>query len=118
VLETVERGDVWIADRNFATASFLFSLHEKPAAFVIRRHAKLACEELGSMRFCGSVEGGEVYEQTVVVRGESGRILRLRQVVVRLETPTRDGAKELRILSNLPAEAADALEVAELYRKR
>jgi hypothetical protein len=118
VLETVERGDVWIADRNFATASFLFSLHEKQAAFVIRRHAKLACEEVGSVRFCGSVEGGEVYEQTVAVRGEAGRILRLRQIVVRLETPTRDGAKELRILSNLPTEAADALQVAELYRKR
>jgi hypothetical protein len=118
VLETVERGDVWVADRNFATAGFLFSLEEKRAAFVIRRHAKLACEELRNLRFCGSVEGGEVYEQTVTVRGETGRILRLRQVVVRLEKPTRDGAKELRILSNLPAEAADAVTVAELYRKR
>jgi len=118
VLETVERGDLWIADRNFATAGFLFSLEEKHAAFVIRRHAKLACEELGGVRFCGSVDGGEVFEQTVAARGETGRILRLRQVVVRLEKPTRDGARELRILSNLPAEAADAVTVAELYRKR
>ncbi len=37
---------------------------------------------------------------------------------MRLETPTRDGEREIRTLSNLPAEAADALGVAELYRKR
>jgi hypothetical protein len=76
--------------------------------------------ELGLLSdvFCGSVEGGEVYEQAVVVRGEGGQELPLRQVVVHLETPTRDGAKEIRILTNLPADVADAVTVAELYRKR
>jgi hypothetical protein len=118
VLETVERDDVWIADRNFSTAGFLFSLEARGAAFVIRRHAKLACQEVSEAVICGSVEGGEVYEQAVVVRGEAGKEMRLRQVVVRLEKPTRDGAKELRILTNLPVEAADARKVAELYRKR
>jgi hypothetical protein len=118
VLETVERRDLWIADRNFCTAGFLFSLHEKRAAFVIRRHGNLSCEEVGALRLCGAVEGGEVFEQGVAVRTERGRILRLRQVVVRLETPTRDGESEIRILTNLPAEAADAVKVAELYRKR
>jgi hypothetical protein len=118
VLATVERGHLWIADRNFATAGFLFGVHETRACFVIRRHAKLACEDLGPPRFCGAVEGGTVYEQAVALRGEAGRILRLRQVVVRLETPTKDGETEIRILTNLPPEAAEALVVAELYRKR
>lgn len=62
--------------------------------------------------------GGEVYEQAVAVRSGAGRILRLRQGVVRLEKPTRDGEREIRILRNLPAEVADAANVAELYRKR
>ncbi len=118
VLETVERRDLWIADRNFSTAAFLCSLEERGATFVIRRHAQLACEEVDELRFCGAVEGGEVFEQAVVVRGEAGKALRLRQVVVRLEKPTRDGTKELRILTNLPAQVADALTVAELYRRR
>jgi hypothetical protein len=118
VVETVERHDLWIADRNFCTAGFLFSLHEKRAGFVIRRHGNLSCEEVRALRRCGAVEGGEVFEQAVVVRSENGRILRLRQVVVYLETPTRDGETEIRILTNLPPEAADAVKVAELYRKR
>jgi hypothetical protein len=118
VLETVEAGDLWIADRNFSTAGFLFSLDAKGAAFVIRRHGKLACEEVSELGLCGAVDGGQVYEQAVVLRGEAGRELPLRQVVVRLEKPTRDGETEIRILTNLPAEAADALTVAELYRKR
>ncbi len=104
--------------RHFSTAAFLFSLHEKGAAFVIRRHGKLACEERGEALFCGAVEGGEVYEQAVVVRDAAGQELPLRQVVVRLQKPTRDGAKELRLLTNLPAQVADAATVAELYRKR
>jgi hypothetical protein len=118
VLETVEAGDLWIADRNFSTAGFLFSLAAKEAAFVIRRHGKLACEEIGTAIFCGVVDGGTVTEQAVVVRGEGGQELPLRQVVVHLEKPTRDGEREIRILTNLPAEAADAVTVAELYRKR
>jgi hypothetical protein len=118
VVETVESGDLWIADRNFATAAFLLALEAKGAGFVIRRHGKLTCEEVTELRFCGAVEGGEVFEQAVVVRGQAGQELRLRQVVVRLERPTRDGEKELRILTNVPAEAADALTVAKLYRKR
>lgn len=118
VVETVERGDLWIADRNFSTASFLFALEARGAGFVIRRHGKLACEEVGEAVFCGRVEGGEVYEQAVLVRGEGAPALALRQVVVRLETPTRDGETELRILTNLPPETAAACTVAELYRKR
>jgi hypothetical protein len=62
--------------------------------------------------------GARFCEQTVAVHGEASRILRVLQSVVRLETPTRDGAKELRIRSNLPTEAADALQMAGLYRKR
>jgi hypothetical protein len=118
VLETVDPGDLWIVDRNFSTAGFLFSLAAKGAAFVIRRHGKLACEEIGESAFCGVVDGGTVTEQAVVVRGEGGQALPLRQVVVHLEKPTRDGVREIRILTNLPADVADAAKVAELYRKR
>jgi IS4 transposase len=118
VLETVERGDVWSADRNFSTAGFLFALDAKGAAFVIRRHGKLACEEIGEAVLCGAVEGGTLTEQAVVVRAEGGQELHLRQGVVHLEKPTRDAEREIRILTNLPEEAADARKVAELCRKR
>lgn len=118
VLGIVEAGDLWIADRNFCTAGFLCSVQEKGAAFVIRRHAKLACQEGGELRFCGAIEAGEVFEQAVHVESPEGEALRVRQIVVQLKRPTREGEKQIRILTNLPVEVADALTVAALYRKR
>jgi hypothetical protein len=118
VLGTVEEGDLWVADRNFSTAGFLGSLEQERAAFVIRRHRKLACEEVGELRSCGPVLGGEVFEQAVQLRSAGGEALALRQIVVRRKTPTRDGEKEIRILTNVPAEVANAATVAEIYRRR
>ncbi len=118
VLQTARAHDLWIADRNFCTAGFLFSLQEKGARFVIRRHAKLACKEKGELHSCGEVEGGEIFEQAVWVRSAAGEDLRLRQIVVRLKRPTRKGEKQIRILTNLPTEVVDAATVAALYRKR
>jgi hypothetical protein len=118
VLGTVERRDLWIADRNFCTTGFLSSLDEKDAGFVIRRHTGLPCEELGERVSYGRVDGGEVLEQRGRLTGEGGGDRVLRQIVVRLEKPTRDGETEIRLLSNLPAEVADAVTMAELYRKR
>jgi hypothetical protein len=41
-----------------------------------------------------------------------------RRVKVYLEQPTRDGDREIFILTNLPPEVASALLIAQLYRKR
>ena len=49
---------------------------------------------------------------------DDGQLLRVRRVKVRLEQPTRDGDWEIFVLTNLPAEVASALLVAQLYRKR
>ena len=42
----------------------------------------------------------------------------VRRLVVRLLKPTRDGDREIVLLTNLPAEVATALQVAELYLGR
>jgi hypothetical protein len=42
----------------------------------------------------------------------------VRRITVVLDKPTRDGETEIHILTALPAEAADALTIAELYRRR
>jgi len=46
------------------------------------------------------------------------RVLQARLVRVRLKRPTEDGDREVEILTNLPAEVADAEKVAYLYLKR
>lgn len=44
--------------------------------------------------------------------------MEVRRIVVRPDTPTRDGEMELAIVTNLPGSDASAPAIAELYRKR
>jgi RHS repeat-associated protein len=47
-----------------------------------------------------------------------GQTLEIRSVIVKLDTPTRDGDQEIFLLTNLPRPQIDALEVSEQYRLR
>ncbi|MBV8609503.1 MAG: hypothetical protein JO034_18860, partial [Singulisphaera sp.] len=47
-----------------------------------------------------------------------GACLWARRVTVELDRPTRDGDREIPILTSLPAGVADAITVAEIYRQR
>lgn len=118
VLETVERNDLWIADRNFCTLGFLFGLWSKRARFVIRQHGSLVGQPLGKPKFVGKTARGEkVYEQMVQITYE-GRTRTVRRISVHLRTPTRDGDTQLHILTNLTAREANGVRVADLYQKR
>jgi hypothetical protein len=119
VLETIRSGEVWIADRNFCTTSFLFGIARRGGYFVIRQHkVTLHIELVGVRRSCGRTETGTVFEQEVRLSDEGGEVMRGRRITVELDVPTRDGETEVHILTNLPAEVADAVAVAELYRRR
>jgi IS4 transposase len=119
VLETIRSGEVWIADRNFCTTGFLFGIARRGGYFVIRQHqVTLHIERVGERRPCGRTETGPVFEQEVRLSGDDGEVMRGRRITVELDQPTRDGETEVHILTNLPAEAADALTIAELYRRR
>jgi len=119
VLETVRSGEVWIADRNFCTTGFLFGIARREGHFVIRQHqVTLHVEWVGQRRPCGRAETGAVFEQQMKLSDGDGETMAVRRITVELDQPTRDGDTEIHILTDLPAEAADALAVAELYRRR
>jgi len=119
VLPTAAADDVWIADRNFCTRSFLSGLDARGAYFVIRQHGNLPWELLGvGLRPAGKVATGTVSEHLVRVRDEEGNALYLRRICVRLKNKTRDGDSEIYLLTNLPKSLAPAKLVAELYRGR
>src|SRR3954466_7877786 len=119
VLETIRSGEVWVADRNFCTTGFLFGIVRRGGHFVIRQHrATLHIELIGERRACGRSETGSVFEQEARLSDEDGEVMRVRRITVELDKPTRDGDTEVHILTNLPAEVADALSVADLYRRR
>lgn len=118
LLQQIEPGVVWIADRNFCTATFLFELSLHGAYFVVRRHAQLPCQELGPRKRRGRTETGVIYEQKVRLRDANGETLECRQITIELDTKTRDGDRVLRIFTNLPAHRVSARTVANAYRDR
>ena len=117
VLAGVRPKDVYIADRNFCTLGFLFGVAARDGFFVVRQHANLPIVSQGKLRRRGRTDSGELFEQTVTLRlGDVERVVR--RIVLRLDTPTRDGDTEMAILINLTAGVADAKKVADLYRRR
>lgn len=118
VSATIRSRDVWVADRNFCVLSFLFNLHRQPAFFVIRQHQKTPYKPLTSLEFVKKSATGEVFEQRVRLTAPTGETRTARRVVIQLEKPTRNGDQFVVLLTNLANEAADALTVSELYRKR
>ena len=119
VPETVQPRDVWVADRNSCTTDFLFGIARRDGCFGIRQHgATLFIESMGQRRRCGQCETGAVFEQEMRLGDGDGGTMVVRRITVELNTPTRDGEAEIHILTNLPAEVAGALSIANLYRRR
>jgi len=120
MLPKVQPQDLWIDDRNFCTTKFLFGIQRRQGCFLVRQHAStLHWELLGNRKSRGRVPTGRVYEQAVRLDDpETGESIRARRITVELDQPTRDGEKEVHLLTNLPAEDATAQQVANLYLKR
>jgi hypothetical protein len=119
VLPLVQPLDVWVDDRNFCTTEFLFGIAARQAVFVTRQHAAtLHWEFAGQRRRRGRIETGEVFEQTIKAWNDAGEILVLRRITVELDKPTRDGDRQIHIVTNLPRRDASAKRIAELYRGR
>jgi IS4 transposase len=116
LLGKVRPGELWIADRGLCTPRFLAGVTERGAFYAIRRHRGFAPGELlGKRRRLGRLETGQTYEQALGLPGFPGIMVRC--VTVELDKPTRDGQREIQILSNLPA-SVDGRTVARLYAKR
>lgn len=119
VLPTVAPTDLWIEDRNFCTLKFLFGVAARQACFVVRQHQNLPWVAVTELEFAGECAGGELWEQKVrLEHPETGEILMVRRMELRLRTPTRAGDAVIHLLTNLPARDASARVVANLYRER
>ena len=125
VLPSFKAGDLVIADRNFCCTRFVFGLRDRQAAFLIRQHASTLSGKrlLGKRKRVGRCESGVVYEQEMEVCNpdESDprkQIMRVRRITIELDEPTRDGETAIHLVTDVPAEAADAIALAELYLRR
>jgi IS4 transposase len=118
VLKSVEAGDLWIADRNFGTFNFMAGIAARGAGFVIRQHGTVQGGLIGKRKSKGRIGTGKVYEQQLRITEARGTTHTLRRITVELNKPTRDGDREIHLLTNLPVRDASARTVAELYAKR
>lgn len=119
VLETIERDDLWIADRNFCTQPFLCGVAARGGYFLIRQHGQLQGRLLGQRKRAGMTKTGIVHEQKMLIRDpDSGADLAIRRITVELFEPTEDGDTKIQILSNVPVKKATARQLAGLYHKR
>jgi IS4 transposase len=118
VLNNIQAGELWITDRNFATATFLWEIQENDAYFIIRRHARnVRYRATGPERRTGETETGVVYETPVVIEDDFDGEFTARLVRVALNSPTRDGDTSIEIFTNLPHDVSAVL-VANAYRQR
>ena len=117
ILAWIGPDDLVVADRNFCWAEFLGGLADRGACFNIRHHQQSTPLALAGLRYVGATATGHVSEQEVEIGPERHR-RKMRCVIIRLFEPTEDGEVEVRLLSNVPAEKADALVLADLYLRR
>jgi hypothetical protein len=118
VLPTVNEKDLWVADRNFSTIGFTCAIDDKDAYFIFRQHGNLPYTVLGKEKTIGKIETGKVFEQPIMVTDHSGEEHRFRRIRVLLKMKTRDGDKEIFIITNLSKRASGARRIAEIYRGR
>ena len=119
VIADLQADELLIADRHFCIVSFLLDVAAACACFVIRQHGRLPGELLGQRRKIGRSDTGMVYEQKLRIRDSGGeRVKIVRRITVELDTPTRDGEREIHLLSNVPRQHANARQLAQLYRDR
>lgn len=117
VLNTVQRDDLWIADRNFCTRVLLTEIERHGGFFIIRQHQGLPFETLTPFRSCGHLPTGALAQQRVCVVDGDGHAFVFRRLRIKLNEPTRDGSTVLYILTNLPRQVSGK-KVAQLYQRR
>jgi IS4 transposase len=118
VLDAQQPDEVWMGDRNFCTALFLFQTAANQAYFLVREHASnVRWEATGARRKVGRVETGVVYQQRVDLIDDGGNRLSVRRITVQLDEPTEDGDTEIHLLTNLP-NRVKATRIAQAYRGR
>lgn len=116
IVDDLALKDVLIADRHYCIVSFLCGIASAGGFFAIRQHGRLKGVLQGKRERIGRISTGVVYEQELKLSAAEDA-LTVRRITVELDQPTRDGDKEIHILSNLPSDVC-ATAVANVYRHR
>lgn len=121
LLERLEAGALYLADRNFCDGPLIERFLKGNAFFILRHHGRSPRWRTAARSMLTKVgqdsQGGTVYEEVIEVLLPDGSWHPLRRITVRLAQPTRDGDWELHVLTNLPS-SVSALRIADGYLER
>src|SRR5262249_27008406 len=85
----VEPGQVWVADRNFATTRWVGGVHTRGGFFVVREHSStLQWVAEGPVQAVGRSETGHLSEQALRIADGQGGEVTLRRIILHLDRPT------------------------------
>ena len=115
---TVQADALCMQDRNVFPGALRREIDRRGAGCLTRQPEGLPCEWVQGLRAVGRIETGRVAEQRVQGRDAQGDAHLLRRIRVQRDQATREGARGLYSLTNLPLRQASAKGVAWLYRKR
>lgn len=116
IVADIEPKDVVIADRHYCIVSFLTKLALASGFFIIRQHGRLKGVLLEKRKRIGRSSTGVVYQQAMKLSAADDAMV-VRRITVELDKPTREGDKEIHVLTNLP-EQVSSIAVADTYRHR
>lgn len=116
IVADIQKNDVVIADRHYCIVAFMMAIGVARGYFVIRQHGRLKGVLLGKRQRIGRISTGVVFEQAMKLSAANDAIV-VRRITIKLDKPTRDGDKEIHVLTNLPG-TVSALKVADVYRRR
>jgi len=118
----LEKGAVYVADRNFSDGVVISHFVKQDTYFVIRQHGvspsyrEIPGEKRKACKHSTTL-GGRVYEQKVEVQLPDESWLQVRRVTIVLKKKTRNGDTTLNLLTNLPAQVS-AAKITVVYHNR
>jgi hypothetical protein len=96
IIDDLEPGQVWIADRNFCVAVLLWEIQNNQSFFVVREHAQnVKWTSTGAEQPCTPTETGGVFEQPIEIHDDFGNRFPARRIRVLLDKSTRDGDRDV-----------------------
>lgn len=116
IIPLVEQGQLWIADRNFCTTTWLNGVDQQQGKVLIRQHSQLnftAKTVLEEAPEHITEDGQRIREHLVVIEDRE-----YRRIQVDLPKTTRSGENTLFLLTDVPHNKVDAAKLATLYRQR
>lgn len=118
VIDSIEKKQLWVADSGFCTLKFMYRIHAGGSCFVIRHHGSLVGTIKGKLKRIGKSATAEIFENELELPTFEGKVITVRRIVCKLFKPTQKGKTEVVLLSNVPRNEADAIELSHLYLDR